>query len=359
MYAAIGVAVLVVLLMSVGVFAYLKLDSNIKEEDAFEKIVGERPEVIDVEGDGRPLNVLVIGSDTREGQKMVIGSTPGLSDTTILLHLSADRKRAYAINIPRDLMVDRPECRAKDDPDTILPASSPAMWNAAYTLGGVPCIVSQFEHMTGIRLDHFMLLKFQAVGNMADALGGVPVCVPKRVISTGSNVNLPAGEYEVEGNRAIEYVRNRLDVGNGSDIGRMKRQQQFLAAMVKKAVSLGTLVNPTRAYRFLDAATRSVTTDPDMANLSELGRLGLEVRSIGLDNVTFATMPFTSYAPDPNRLAPGENADELWAQLRRDKPVDPELLEDPTTALEGRVGRQGEAVGTPGRDLNDDYGLCS
>ena len=112
------------------------------------------------------------------------------------------------------------------------------------------------------------------------------------------------------GNQALNYVRVRHSIGttDTGDIGRMKRQQAFLASMVNKAVSAGTLFNPVRLVKFLDAGTKSLTTDPGLSKLRELVPLAQEVRDIGLDNVQFFTVPFEAYAPDPNRLAAAPSA---------------------------------------------------
>jgi LCP family protein required for cell wall assembly len=351
----IGLAVALVLLMVAAVLVYRHLAGNIRSDPAFDRIIGQRPAAPSSlsDGDSEPLNILVIGDDTRIGHPEI---TPGLSDTNILLHLSADRSRAYAVSIPRDLMVQRPACRSKSDPSTVLPAAGPVMWNAAYGVGGVACTIAQFEHMTNIRIDHFVVVRFSSFNDMVDALGGVPVCVPKSV-QEGS-VRLPAGTYEVSGDRALVYVQQREGVGDGSDIGRMLRQQRFLAAMVKKGVSAGTLVNPIKLYSFLDAATSSLITDPAMADIPALVGLAHELKGIGLDQVEFLTMPFDSYAPDPNRLAVGRGADRLWTDLRQDKPIDRRFSGDSTTAAGGVPGRPGTGLPLI-RDDADRYGLCN
>jgi LCP family protein required for cell wall assembly len=342
------VGVVVVLLVAGGFTTYYvakaKLNDQIETYDAFEEVVGHRPyeKQVTLEGGQKPLNVLVIGTDTREGQDFVEQETPGLSDTTILLHLSADRTRGAAVSIPRDLIVDRPECRAKDDPDVVLPPAQDQMWNAAFALGGVACIVDQFEEMTDIYLHHYVVVDFNSVKDVADALDGVPVCVPYEVDDPGSQVYLPEGSYDAKGNIAVSYVRARLNIGDGGDLGRLKRQQAFLAAMFKKANSMGTTANPIRLYNFLNAATQSVVTDPDLGTLKNLMGLGEAVDRIGLDNLQFLTMPVQAYAPDPNRLAPAPEAGQLWRQILRDQPIDEALLEEATTASEGEQssGRQ-------------------
>jgi anionic cell wall polymer biosynthesis LytR-Cps2A-Psr (LCP) family protein len=126
----------------------------------------------------------------------------------------------------------------------------------------------------------------------------------------------------VSGNQALNYVRVRHEISDNGDIGRMRRQQAFLASMVNKAVSAGTLFNPPRLLSFLNAGTKSLTTDPGLSELRDLFGLAQEVRGIGLNRVQFFTVPFGAYEPDPNRLALGEDADLLWRELRSDEPLD-------------------------------------
>lgn len=315
-------AVVLAVTLGAGFLIYRHLEGNINTLDLTEALGTDRP-TEQVTGPKKPLNILVLGSDSRAGQKAVLGSTPGLSDTTILLHLSKDRSRAYGVSIPRDLMVPRPECLAKDGEGTV-PAASIAQWNEAYARGGPACTIKQFEELTGIRVNHFVVVNFQGFKDMVDALDGVPVCVPREVNDPIGRIYLPAGSYNVTGTQALNYVRVRHSIGtvDTGDIGRMKRQQAFLAAMVNKAVSAGTLANPIRLLGFLDAATKSLTTDESFASLKKMAELGAQIKDIGLGKVQFFTVPITAYEPDPNRLALDPQAEELWRQLRRDVRVD-------------------------------------
>lgn len=310
-----------------GWWAWRSLDAQIETSDDFEKILIDRPEQLVNDLGDEPLNILILGTDTREGQSYVGSTTPGLSDTTILLHVSADRRSATAVSIPRDLIVDRPECRSKDGSRT-LPAAEDQMWNAAFALGGAACTIAQFEQMTDIRVSNFLITRFQAVKDVADALGGVPICMPYEIDDSANDIYLPKGSYDATGNVAVSYVRVRFGIGNGGDLGRLKRQQIFLASMLNKASSLGTLANPKRFYDFLDAATQSVVSDPELGNLSNLIGLQRDLDRIGMKYVTFLTMPVAPYAPDPNRLSPGPDAEVLWNDLRRDQRLRYRFMED-------------------------------
>ena len=320
-----------------AVVAYKHFEGNINTADFLD---GPRP-TEEIKG---PINVLVMGSDTREGAngKGIGGDTPGLSDTTILLHLSADRKFAYGVSLPRDAMVQRPACPRKNgngvDPGGV------TQFNAAYAIGGPACTVKTVEQLTGIRINHFVVVDFVGFRSMVNAINGVTVCVPTAVNDTVGHIQLPAGTYKVTGQQALDYVRVRHDLGAPTgDIGRMKRQQTFISAMIKKVVSAGVLANPVRLLKFLNAATNSLTTDPGFANLKQLGSLGSSLKNIGLDNIKFITVPWEPWSEDANRVAWKPEADQLWKLIRRDKPLTGEFETDAVTPGSGNAATAGSS----------------
>lgn len=313
-----GVVAMVLSLVLVVVYKYLEGNINTLDISG----IGDRPDTVEVAGENQPINVLVMGSDTRAGANGdgVGGSTPGLSDTTLILHLSASRQFAYGVSLPRDAMVQRPDCEKKDG-SGISPGGL-VQFNSAYAVGGPACTVKTVEQLTGIRMNHFVVVDFVGFKAMVNAINGVEICVPSEVNDNVGNINLPAGTYTVTGQQALDYVRVRHDIGAPTgDIGRMKRQQAFIAAMIQKVVSAGTLANPVRLLKFLKAATDSLTTDPELANLKQLALLGGSLKNIGLDKIKFLTVPFQAYAPDPNRLEWTPEADVLWSLIKQDKPV--------------------------------------
>ena len=367
---AVSLATVLVVALTAGFFAYRHLEGNIDSLDVAEALGTDRPEeIIPEDVEHKPLNILLLGSDTREGQTGGIGGdTPGLSDTTILLHLSADRDRAYGVSIPRDLMVERPSCERKDgqgeDPGGL------DMFNAAYAIGGPACTIRTVEEMSDVRINHFVVVDFNGFKAMVDALDGVPVCVPQEVNDDIGKIYLPAGSYEVKGQQALSYVRLRHELSENGDIGRMKRQQAFLASMANKAISAGTLVNPVRLYNFLDAATDSLTTDPGLASLKKLGGLAKQLKDIGLDKIQFLSIPFETYEPDPNRLALAPAADNIWAKIRKDDALSRRQSLGITTAAQDPDGdkpRKAGAGPSPSADADavaraqaaTENGLCA
>ncbi|WP_030694404.1 LCP family protein [Streptomyces globisporus] len=321
-WTALGAAVVVLAAAGVGWWFYRKLDDNITTDTTaaaeLEKYEKERPPA----GTSAARNILLIGSDTRAGEgNREYGRDKGTqrSDTTILLHLSAGKSSATAVSLPRDLMVTIPSCRKADGTRT---REQFAQFNWAFEFGGTACTIRTVEKLTGIRVDHHMVIDFRGFKKMVDAVDGVEVCLKEPVNDTDAHLKLPAGRQILHGEQALGFVRARKSIGNGSDTERMDRQQQFLGALVNKVQSDGVLLNPTRLYPVLDAATKAITTDPGLDSLRDLYDLARAMRAIPTEKVQFLTVPRRSYRYDANRdelVQPAAN--DLFRQLREDQPV--------------------------------------
>ncbi|MFB9466648.1 LCP family protein [Streptomyces cinereospinus] len=317
-----GTAGLLAGVMAAGWAVYTKLDGNITPDEAaaaeLARYERERPTAL-VRG---AQNILLIGSDTRAGEdNRKYGRDVGTerSDTTILLHLSAGRRSATAVSIPRDLMVDVPGCRRPDGSRT-----EPvfAMFNYAFETGGSACTIRTVERMTDIRIDHHAVVDFHGFTRLVDAVGGVRICVAEPIVDKQAKLRLPAGQVTLDGEQALGYVRARKSLGNGSDTGRMERQQRFLAALVRKLRGNDILLNPAKLYPVLDAATSSLTTDPGLASLRGLYDLVRGLRDVPTERVQFLTVPRESYDGNANRDQLTEPAAErLFERLRSDTPV--------------------------------------
>jgi len=229
-----------------------------------------------------------------------------------------------------------------------VPAAESVQFNTAFQVGGPSCTWRTVEAMTDVRVDHVVVVQFDGFKRMVDALGGVPVCVPKAIDDDEHQIHLRAGSYDISGNEALTYVRARYGIGDGTDIGRIKRQQAFLAAMANKAVSLGTLINPVKLLPFLEAVTDSIQTDPGLAKLSKLKGLADQLKNIGLDNVKFLTMPLAIPPEDINRRIPGPGADALWRRIKNDEVLTKAQLGGSITAAEPPEGQPSQTPsGTP------------
>lgn len=318
-----GIAVLCVLAMVAvaSLVAVYKLNGNIERFDIGAGS-GSRPE--NSGGSEGALNILVIGSDTRQG----IGTTEygkdtveggAHSDTNLVVHISADRKSAYVVSIPRDSMTKAPK-DCKDQESTVANGVI-RQWNYNFNEGGPACTVKTLEGLTGVYVDHVVVVDFAGFQDMVDALGGVEVCLPEKLVDEDAHITLPAGRQKLDGKQALGYVRARKSLGDGSDLGRIKRQQAFMSSMAQEAMKTSLLFKPHKLYSFLDAATRSMTADEDLT-LNTMRQIASSLRGFGLDKLTFVTVPTETYAPDPNRVQwKKKEAAALWEVVRADQPL--------------------------------------
>jgi len=317
--------VLAFFLLTGGVLAwvaYRKLDGNLETDTTTGALLqqdeSDRP--ARTPGTQNAENILLIGSDDRSGTNGAYGYASGRrSDTTILLHLAADRRHATAVSIPRDAMVNVPSCQL---PDGTRSQARFVQFNWAFELGGPACTIRTVEKLSGIRVDHHLILDFTGFKKMVDAVDGVEVCVPRAIHDQDARLDLPAGRQNLTGEQALGYVRVRETLGNGSDTDRMGRQQQFLASLIRKVQSQGVLLNPARLWPLLNAATSSITADEGLSSLSELYDLAQDLRSMPAENMAFLTTPRRPYPGnwDRDQLVQPQT-DQLFAALRADRTV--------------------------------------
>ncbi|GLF99237.1 LCP family protein [Streptomyces yaizuensis] len=347
-WAALATALVLLAAAGTAWWFYRQLDAEITTDTttAVELRTYERERPRPVVHDAR--NILVLGSDTRSGENGKYGRDDGTrrADTTILLHIAADRRSATAMSLPRDLMAEIPSCRRDDGSRT---TAQFAQFNSAFAIGGAACTIRTVEKMTGIRIDHHVIVDFLGFEKMVDAVDGVEVCLPRPVDDREARLRLDEGKQTLNGEEALGYVRARKSLGDGSDTERMERQQQFLGSLVKKVQSNGVLLNPTRLYPVLKAATSSLTTDPGLDSLKDLYDLTRSLQGIPTEKVQFLTVPRQPWVADINRdelVQP--DAGRLFRQLRDDKPVTvvPRGAGDATGPGTGGDGQN--APGTPG-----------
>jgi LCP family protein required for cell wall assembly len=340
------VALTVLLLGTAGLgWIYLKLNGNIDTFGA-DGLSKDRP-AVSTKGE----NVLVIGSDARTDGNSALGGGDkgdiGRSDTAFLLHVYADHRHAVAVSIPRDTLVTLPPCKLPDGTWTRTRPNT--MFNEAYSVGqtakGNPaCTQNTVEKLTGLRVDHTVVIDFKGFAALTRVVGGVKVCLPQDVYEKDLNPNRATrggllfrkGEQNLSGQRALDYVRIRHGIGDGSDIGRIKRQQAFVASLVKKVKSDG--LTPTRLLPLADAATKSLTVDPGLGTAKRLIGFAMSLKNIDLHDTKFATIPWRYQGERVAIVQP--DADQLWAALKADRTLD-------GTDAGGKKGGQTAAATAP------------
>jgi LCP family protein required for cell wall assembly len=285
---------------------------------------------------GQAVNLLILGSDQRDGVNASIGGeAAGMrSDTTMVLHISADRSRVELVSIPRDSLVDIPSCTMTNGKTT---RATHGMFNSAFATGwdnggdmtsAAACTINTVQQNTGLTIDHFVVVDFAGFQQMVDSIGGVPMCIPTDMKSDMAGLDLTAGFQTLDGPTALAYARARKGqgVGDGSDTNRIGNQQKLIAAMVREVLSRDVLTNPQKLLSFLSAATGSLTADNGMT-LGNMTGLAYNLRNISSGNITFMTIPFAAAKSDPNRVEWTSEADAVWANMVNDVPA---LGEAPT-----------------------------
>jgi LCP family protein required for cell wall assembly len=245
-------------------------------------------------------NVLLVGSDNRsgadsfaqapKGQEQVIGQR---SDTVMLAHLAKGHQKATLVSLPRDSWINIP---AYTDSKGVEHPAHMDKLNAVFSLGGAPLLVNTVQQLTGVHIDHYVEIDFAGFQNMVNALGGVDVCLARAAKDSYTGINLSAGNHHLDGAQALAFVRQRHNLPLG-DIDRIKRQQAFLASMLREVESAGTLANPLKLNAFIDALTKSVTVDSG-TSAADLGKLALKLKGLSSGNVILTTMPISSFGTE-------------------------------------------------------------
>jgi LCP family protein required for cell wall assembly len=335
-----GAASLALLLVAVTGSAYALMrhfNANI-QQDNISGLLGAQPVNLHPQAE----NIMVLGSDSREGLSQAFGSglVTDQSDTLMIIHIPADRQWAEVMSIPRDSWVNIPSCEMGDGQ-----MSAPTQFkiNEAFAIGnldgnhtnlGVACTVKTIEQDTGIYINHFIVVNFTGLEEMVAALGGVYECNATPIDDPDSGLHLSAGTHLLTPAQALGYVRARYTLGDGSDLERIGRQQAFMSSLIARVKS--ELLDPLAIYRFLDAATKSLTIDSQLGGITGLYDLGQSLRGIPSSKIAFFTVPNFPRG----EVVPGDTANVLWTQpedneifasFRNDVPASPTLFDQPAS----------------------------
>ena len=287
--------------------------------------------------DGRAVNILVVGTDSRNGASGELGAgdaddVPGLrNDSTMVIHISADRSRVQIVSIPRDTLVDIPACKHRDG--TTSEPTTDDMFNNAMVYGanggdepedvgpGIACVRSTVEKLSGMSIDAFMVVDFAGFINMIDSLGGVWFNIPERIDDDSAQLYIDEGCWKLSGTHALAYMRSRKGQGDGSDISRIGRQQQLISAMLRELQEKNYVTDPGSLINFLQAAISSVNVSPNLGSASADASLLINVlQNVDRPNIQFVTMPVEEPSWDPNRRIPSEPmARNVWSALKNDQ----------------------------------------
>ncbi|MFI9745214.1 LCP family protein [Streptomyces sp. NPDC052494] len=309
-------------------YVYVKLDGNIQGVDINAQLGTERPDDVD----NGSLDILVLGSDSRSGDNAEYGKDEGgaRSDTAMVVHVYEGHKKASVVSIPRDTLIDRPQCA--DGKGTSVPGEQRAMFNTAYEVGGPACAVKTVEAMSGIRMDHYIEVDFTGFKKLIDELGGVEITTTQPIQDSKSHLDLAPGTHTLDGEQSLGLVRTRKSVGDGSDLGRIQLQQAFMKAFIDQVKDVGVFTNPAKLLDLADAATKAITPDSELDSVQELMGFAKGLSGIAPQNVHMVTLPVEYDPVDPNRVIPLEaQSRQVWTALKTDRPIPASATEDAAT----------------------------
>ncbi|WP_017578141.1 LCP family glycopolymer transferase [Nocardiopsis kunsanensis] len=304
-----------------GAYAYYQsLRSDMDQHDIDSVLVEEdRPDKLD-----DAVNILFIGSDGYEEDSPAYSSEfeGERSDSLMLAHISPD-DRASVVSFPRDSLVQLPECEPYGDTEGT--SSYHGMLNAAMYHGGPPCVVHTIESLTEIRVDHFVHLSFASFRDVVDAIGGVEMCIPEPMEDERSDLDIDEGEQVLDGETALSFVRARYEIGDGGDIGRIDRQQMFLAALAEQVMSNEVLTDPRKMNGLAGAVAEHSATDRELT-LDRMVSVAFTLSGVDLSDIEFHTVPWFQAPHNPNRVIWNEEeAEKLFTAVREGRPL-PELM---------------------------------
>ena len=314
------------------------------------------------------LNYLVVGSDNREGltkaqiRELRVGGTDvaagGRSDTMLLVHISKARDAAFIVSLPRDTLVTIPAHISQDGKSQI--PDRPGKLNAAFAFGGAPLLIETIELMTALKIDHYIEVSFAGFVGVVDALGGIKVCSKVDIDDPKSHLVMKAGYHLLNGVESLKFVRTRDFDGRG-DIGRMERQQQFVSAIIRKATSSGTLLNPIKLANFYQATISTVKMDEGVSK-NDLLTLGKQMSNLSSGSVRTLTVPLSN----PNGRHPTVGsvviwdevlAPELWNRIKNDVALVDTVLPttDPSASASSKASPKATPGATPGPTTIDKF----
>jgi len=336
------------LLAGGGIFAFNNLTSQLKTQDTSQYLKAEdRPEKTvnyetPVDGLSGPLNILLIGSDTREDDPAseIYGMR---ADTTILAHISGDRKRVDMVSIPRDTLLEVPSCTLPDGSET---GYAYGKFNSAFAMGAqdnnvgsaAACAIKAVEHNTDVYIDGFAVIDFKGFEKVVDDIGGVEFNVEERIEDPNfENLVIKAGKQTFNGKTALQYARVRSGTGlDGSDISRIGRQQELMSAIVEKAKT--KISDLPAMYSMVGSLAKMTTTSPELGKVSNSAGLAWALKDVKQDDINFITVPIVEAGDGANVLWADESL-ALWENIKEDLPVEEALTKDTTSKSRGSQGQ--------------------
>lgn len=285
-----------------------------------EAVLDGVPDVGAIEGG---VNILIVGSDSRAGQGMAFGDpdeeTAVLNDVTMLMHISEDHSNASVVSFPRDMLVDVPACADPEDPaGDPLYEQYDVKINSVLAHGGMPCVRKTVEELTGVTIPFAGIVQFMGVAGLSEAVGGVDVCVAEKIEDEYTGTFLDPGIHTLKGVDALQFLRTRHGVGDGSDLARISNQQVFLSSLARTLQSSGTLSDPGKLYSIAKAALANMQLSDSLMDPTRMISIAKALKDTDLNKIAFIQYP-TGYVD--GEVYPTSSAEIVNSALQNDLPV--------------------------------------
>lgn len=316
---------------------------------------------------GKAINVLVLGIDSRDGaENQAIGGSGASvvgnhqSDTTMVVHISANRKFIDIVSIPRDSIVSVPGCKTSKGS---IPAQTNVMFNSifpnAYGVGGdlssaASCTLSAVNALTGLSISQFITVDFSGLSKMISALGGVSICVPEEFSDADTHLTLKAGLNKLNGVQATQYARVRHGLGDGSDIMRTVRQQYLIKMLLREALSKNFFADSPALYNMAKVALQSLKMSDGLANLGVLVGLASSLKNIKTSAIYSRTVPIMSDPSNPNRVIWTDNAAAVWQTISKDQPLTKQATKQTAAQTQSSAQSSAESSSQSSQNATDD-----
>lgn len=316
----VSLAVLLVSGLSIGAFVVSDLYTT-ATADAVD-IDGQRPVPPDINEFEGGFNLLLVGTDSCEdkyahlfGDRCEGSDSEGnLNDVNILMHVSEEPRRITAVSFPRDLMLPIPSCTSEDGGTTSAMSKQPL--NSTYTYGGLNCTVQTVTALTGQQIDFAASVTFGGVIEITNAIGGVDVCLATPIRDRYTGLDMDAGNHTVEGLQALQFLRTRHGVGDGSDLGRIGNQQQYMSSLARKLISGEVLGNVPTMLRLANTALDNLEPSTSLTNPMTIVQVALAVKDVPFEDIVFLQYPTYTDPDDRDKVVPNDEASQvMWEAI--------------------------------------------
>lgn len=320
----VSLAVLLVSGLSVGAFVVSDLYST-ATADAVE-LEGQRPIPPNISEFEGGFNLLIAGTDSCEDEYAHLfaerckGPDAGgkLNDVTILVHVSEEPRRITAVSFPRDLMLEIPSCTREDGSTTSAMSKQPL--NSTYSYGGLNCIAKTITQLTGQEIDFAASVSFGGVIEITDAIGGVDVCLATPIKDHHTGLNMKAGTHTIKGLKALQFLRTRHGVGDGSDLGRIGNQQQYMSSLARKLISGEVLGNVSTMLKLANTALSNLEPSTSLTNPMTIVQVALAVKDVPFEDIVFLQYPTYTDSDNPNKVVTNNEASQvMWDAINENQ----------------------------------------